>query len=222
MAEFELEVEPRTEHGKGANRRLRRAGYVPAVVYGGKGEPVPVKIEERYLRKQLENEAFASHILALRIEGSRREQAVLKALQRHPVSERVLHVDLQRVVATEKITITVPIHVLGEESCPGIKMGGVLFRQLTEVEVLCLPGDLPESIDIDISAAELGTVVHLSEVAAPEGVEFTILGLGSEHDPVVLTIEQPRAEEVEEGEALEEGVVPAAPPAAGAEGGTEE
>ena len=195
MSEYDVVAEPRTELGKGAMRRMRRAGKLPGVVYGTGKEPIPILFSERTLRRQMENEAFFSRILNLKIEGQADAQAVVKALQRHPASSRVMHVDLLRVSATQKLTLVVPLHFEGEDAAPGVKMGGVVSHQVTEVEISCLPADLPEYIAVDVSAVDLGAALHLSELILPSGVE--LIALTDDNDPPVLNIALPKAIEEE-------------------------
>ncbi len=200
---FVVEAEPRTDLGKGASRRLRREGKVPGVIYGAGKEPTSISLEQLVLQHQLENEAFFSHILTVKV-GKDEEQAILKDLQRHPSKPFILHVDLQRVSAKEKIRVHVPLHFLNEETAPGVKAGGLVSHNITEVEVSCLPKDLPEYLEVDLGSLELEDVVHLSEIPLPKGVELVELSHGEGHDQSVITIHLPRgAKEEEEGEEAE-------------------
>ncbi len=169
--DFILEAEGRSDVGKGASRRLRRAGRVPAILYGAGKDPASLSLEHRQIAYHLENEAFYSHILTVRVDG-KDEQAVLKDLQRHPFKPKVLHVDLQRVSAGEKIRVHVPLHFLHEDTCKGVKAGGILSHNLTQVEVSCLPKNLPEFIEVDVAELDLDGVLHLSELKMPAGVEL--------------------------------------------------
>ena len=202
--EFTLTAVTRQDVGKGASRRLRRLeDKVPAVVYGAEQDAVSLELEHRFVIKALENEAFYSHILALSVDG-KKEKVVLKALQRHPSKARILHMDFLRVSAKEKLTMQVPLHVLGEEVAPGVKLeGGNVSRLMTSVEVSCLPGDLPEFLEIDISELKMGESIHLSDIRLPKGVEF-VTDI-AESDQAVISINKPRAavEEEAEGEAVE-------------------
>jgi len=207
-SEFVLTAEPRTEQGKGASRRLRREGKVPAILYGAGKDPVPLSVNHNELLKQLENEAFYSHILTVELDG-KTEQAVLKDLQRHPAKPFILHLDLMRVSAGEKIRVNVPLHFIGEDVAPGVKIGGgIVTHAVTEVEVSCLPKDLPEYIEVDLSALELGESLHLSDLKLPPGVELVQLLQGEEHDVAVAAIQATRgstaAGGAEEGEGEEE------------------
>lgn len=208
---FVVTAGPRTAHGTGASRRLRRTGKVPAIVYGGKGEPQMLEVDHNDLWNQLKNEAFYSRILTLQT-GEGRQQVVLKDLHRHPVRGTVMHMDLQRVLADVAIRMRVPLHFKGEEVAPGLKTGGGIFEHvLNEVEIECLPKDLPEFIEIDVSAMNVNDAIHLSELKLPEGVELLELRHGN--DGAVVSIHLPRAvvEEVEEAPA--EGAIPAEVPA---------
>jgi large subunit ribosomal protein L25 len=200
---FVVEAEPRTDLGKGASRRLRREGKVPGVIYGAGKEPTSISLEQHVLQHQLENEAFFSHILTVKV-GKNEDQAILKDLQRHPSKPIILHVDLQRVSAKEKIRVHVPLHFLNEDTAPGVKAGGLVSHHITEVEVSCLPKDLPEYLEIDLGGLDLEGNVHMSEIALPKGVELVELLHGEGHDQSVVTIHLPRGakeEEAEEGEA---------------------
>jgi large subunit ribosomal protein L25 len=202
---FVVEAEPRTDLGKGASRRLRREGKVPGVIYGAGKEPASISLEQNVLLHQLENEAFFSHILTVKV-GKKEEQAILKDLQRHPSKPVVLHVDLQRVSAKEKIRVHVPLHFLNEDSAPGVKAGGLVSHHITEVEVSCLPKDLPEFLEVDLGGMDLDTNIHLSDIGLPSGVELVELLHGEGHDQSVVTIHLPRGakeEEAEEAEAEE-------------------
>ncbi len=168
---FDVNAQPRAVAGKGASRRLRREGVVPAIVYGGHQDPEMVSILHNELLKHLEHEAFYSHVLDLKI-GDKTTKVVLKDMQRHPAKPFVLHVDFMRISLDEKLRMAVPLHFLNEENCKGVKAGGQVSHNMTEIEVTCLPQDLPEFIGIDITELELGGIVHLSEIVLPAGVEL--------------------------------------------------
>ena len=202
---FELNAEPRTDTGKGASRRLRHAGKVPAIMYGGNKDPEALTLSHNEVLRNLENEAFYSHILTVKSGGSE-TQAILRDLQRHPSKPRILHMDLQRVSATEKLKTHLPVHILGEETAPGVKAGGLVSHDLTEVAIECLPKDLPEYIEVDISTLEIGDSVHLSALNVPEGVTLTELARGEDHDSSVVSIHVKRVvEEIEEEAPAAEG-----------------
>ncbi len=202
---FELNAESRTDTGKGASRRLRHAGKVPAIMYGGNKDPEALTLSHNEVLRNLENEAFYSHILTVKSGGSE-TQAILRDLQRHPSKPRILHMDLQRVSATEKLKTHLPVHILGEETAPGVKAGGLVSHDLTEVAIECLPKDLPEYIEVDISTLEIGDSVHLSALNVPEGVTLTELARGEDHDSSVVSIHVKRVvEEIEEEAPAAEG-----------------
>jgi large subunit ribosomal protein L25 len=173
---FELSAEVRTAAGKAGARRLRRDAKVPAILYGGGKSPLPLALDEPRLMKQLGNEATYSHVLTLKL-GDQTERAVLKELQRHPYKQQILHVDLQRVTATQRVQVHVPLHFVGQEVAPGVKeQGGVVTHHLVDVEVSCLPQDLPEFIEVDVSHLRAGEVVHLSDLKLPSGVALVAHG----------------------------------------------
>ena len=228
MAEFELHAGVRSERGTGAARRLRRAGQVPAIMYGGGEAPVLLKLVENQVRRQLSNAAFFSHVLDVKVDG-REERAVIKSLHRHPATERILHLDLLRVSETQRLTMLVPIRFENEEDSPGRRAGGVISRHATEVEITCLPRDLPEYLPVDTRSLNIGDSIHLSQIPLPEGVEVPALAQGAEHDQPVISIHAARATEVgetpegEEDAGFAEGpgaaAEPGAPESSGGEGG---
>ena len=169
--DFIVHAETRTVQGTGASRRLRRSGRVPAILYGGASEPVQLSIDHNEMLRHPEHEAFYSHILSIDVDG-KTENAVLKDLQRHPAKAQILHADFMRVVAGQAMRMTVPLHFVGEDTSPGIKnSGGVLDRQRNELEIECLPKNLPEYIEVDVSALDINDSIHLEELTVPEGVE---------------------------------------------------
>ncbi len=172
LSTFEIEAEPRTDAGKGASRRLRRTHRVPGIVYGGGKEPAMISLAHNELFHHLENEAFYSHVLTLKVGERAVERVVLKDLQRHPAKPILLHVDFQRVAEGEKLRMLVPLHFVNEAASPGIQRGGQVSHALTEVEILCYPKDLPEYIDVDVSGLGIGDSLHLSDLVLPEGVEL--------------------------------------------------
>jgi large subunit ribosomal protein L25 len=207
--EFKLIAEMREDQGKGASRRLRRHGKVPAVIYGGGRPPRALVLDHNKVLQQLDHEAFYSSILTIKV-GDKTQAAILKDVQRHPAKRQIMHMDLQRVVEDEKIRMNIPIHIVGEEKAPGVKLGGgSVMRLMTEVEVSCLPRDLPEYFEVDISHMELDDMLHLSDIKVPEGVEITQLQHGEEHDHAIVSVHLMKAEAVEE-EAPEDAAVPAA------------
>ena len=197
MAEFELHADVRSGQGKGAVGRLRREGRIPAIMYGAGKEPLPIELAENVLRRQLSQEAFFSHVLTVKVDG-REEKAVIKSLQRHPATERILHLDLLRVSETQRITMLVPIHFENEEDSPGRRAGGSVSHHTTEVEITCLPRDLPEFLPVDTLHMNIGDSIHLSQIPLPEGVEIPALAQGPEHDQPVVSIQMSRVTEAEE------------------------
>lgn len=202
--EFVVNAELRTDSGKGASRRLRRADMVPGIVYGAGKDPQSISVSANELCQHLDHESFYSHILDLKLAG-KSQQVILKDLQRHPSKPSILHVDFMRVSAKQKLHTHVPLHFLNETTAPAIKAGGVVGRVLTEVEVSCLPKDLPEYIEVDLAGLELGESIHLSELKLPQGVELVALMQEDAADQTVVTINRPRAaiEEGPEGEVAE-------------------
>ncbi len=199
---FVVEAEVRADQGTGASRRLRREGKVPAIVYGGKEGPQNIAVSLNELVKQLRIEAFYSHILTLKVNGAE-QQVVLKDLQRHPVrDESILHADFQRVVADQLLRKRVPLHFKGDATAPGVKLGGgMIEHHQNEVEVECLPANLPEYIEVDLSAMQLGDVVHLSNLTLPQGVALMELKHGA--DITVASCHLTKAGAGDEDEAAE-------------------
>ncbi len=205
METFEIIAEPREDMGKGASRRLRREGKVPGVVYGGAKDAAPIMISHNDIFHHLENEAFYSHILTLKL-GKAKEKVVLKDLQRHPYKPVVIHLDLQRIDEKEKLTMRVPLHFINEKICIGVReSGAVVSRVMNELEVSCLPKDLPEYIEIDLAEVNIGEGIHLSDLIMPEGVEITALAHGGDAARTVATVHIPKVivEEEEEEEVVE-------------------
>ncbi|PIQ43029.1 MAG: 50S ribosomal protein L25/general stress protein Ctc [Gammaproteobacteria bacterium CG11_big_fil_rev_8_21_14_0_20_46_22] len=192
----QLEAQTRDTHGKAQARRMRREdGRVPGVVYGAKKAPVSISLPHNKVVKALEHESFYSQVLDLKIDGNT-EKVVLKDLQRHPYKSVILHMDFMRVDANSKLTMTVPLHFINEEAAVGVKQGGgVISHNLTEVEVICLPADLPEYIEVDMAAIGLDQTLHLSDIQLPKGVEIVALTHGDDHDYAVVGISAPRAQE---------------------------
>lgn len=206
MEQFKVEAQRRTERGTGANRRLRRAGHVPAVIYGANKEPVSLTLSHNDLLKQLEHEAFYSRILTVNIDGQP-EQAVLKNLHRHPFRPTILHLDFQRINETQKLSREVPLHFINENHCTGVKLGGGLIsHHLSEVEIRCLPKDLPEFIDVDLTEVKLNDIVHLSDLVLPEGVEMiALISQDASRDLPVVSVHLPRGTQTEQEENAGEG-----------------
>jgi len=196
--EFVLNAVVRGDVGKGASRRLRNDELVPAIVYGGTKQPRNVSLSHRELVKALENEAFFSHLITLKLEDGA-EEVILKDLQRHPARPRILHADFQRVSRDRKLHVHIPLHFINQEKCHGVKnQGGIIQHNANEVYVTCLPQDLPEYIEVDMTAYHVGQAVHLSDLKLPAGVESVELSHGPEHDIPVATVLAPKGGAVEE------------------------
>lgn len=200
--EFELNCTVRTDLGKGASRRLRRLNDdIPAVLYGGGEDPVSLTIAHKDIKKATENEAFFAHIITLNI-AKKKQKAVIKALQRHPARDILMHADFQRVSDKVEITVNVPLHFLNEDKCAGVKLGGgSIIKTLNEIEIICFPKDLPEFIEVDMIELEIGEAVHLADITLPEGVASVALAAGN--DLSVATVQAPRAEVEEAADAPE-------------------
>lgn len=195
--DFTLTAEPRNERGKSASRKLRNMGKVPAVIYGGGEDPTAITFERANLMHNLENEAFYSHILTINIAG-KPQKAILRELQRHPHKPTVLHVDLLRVREDTEINVHVPLHFINEDMCHGVKLeGGVISHNFVELEISCLPKDLPEFIDVDMQDIKLNESLHLSDIKVPEGVTIVELSHGEGHDHTVVSVHAKRAVEEE-------------------------
>jgi large subunit ribosomal protein L25 len=196
---FELNAVSRSEQGKGASRRLRREGMVPGIIYGGGEAPQMFATRHNELLQHLEHESFYSHILTVNVDG-KPQKVVLKDLQRHPAKPFVTHLDLMRVAEGDRIKMHVPLHFVNEGTCIGVKMGGQISHHMTDVEVICAAGDLPEFIDVDMASVNVGEIVHLQDLKAPPGVEFEALTHGEvgEHElPVVSVQSRGAADEAE-------------------------
>src|SRR5215831_42288 len=191
---FELAAEFRDGQGKGASRRLRHSGRVPAILYGGQTEPRAITLDHQKLMTLIDNEKFYSSIINL-VVGDKKQAAIVKDLQMHPARNAIVHVDMQRVSENEKIRIHIPIHFKGEAAAPGVKtQGGVVSHRIADVEILCLPKDLPEFIELDLSKMEMNESKHLSDLPLPSGVTIPSIAKGN---AVVVTVHPPRAEEPE-------------------------
>ena len=214
MEIFEIIAEPREDMGKGASRRLRREGKVPGVVYGANKDAASIMVQHNEISRHLENEAFYSHILTLQV-GKAKEKVVLKDLQRHPYKPVILHLDLLRVDENEKLIMRVPLHFIHEDECIGVKQsGGVISHVMTDLEISCLPKDLPEYVEVDMAEINVGEGIHLTDLKLPEGSEIAALLHGGDAAQIVVTVHVPKVvievedELVDEAEA-EEGAVEA-------------
>ena len=199
--QFEISAELREDKGKGASRRLRRlADHIPAIIYGGDKDPQPLTLIRKDLEKALENEAFYSHVLTINV-GKDKQQAILKDLQRHPAKNKVMHADFLRVDDKTVVKVHIPIHFLNETTCKGVKVqGGMIQHMETDIEVQCLPGDIPEYIEVDMLEVETGQIVHLSDITLPEGVTSTALALGEDYDLAIASVVAPKGVSEDEEE----------------------
>jgi large subunit ribosomal protein L25 len=217
---FQVGADTRHDQGKGASRRLRRAGKVPAVLYGGHGEPRNITLNHQQLLTLIDNEKFYSSIISVNVE-SESQPAIIRDVQMHPARNSVVHVDLQRVLEHEKLKIHLPIHFRNEAASPGVKLqGGIVSHLMQDVEVSCLPKDLPEFLELDMSAMNLNDTLYLKDLPLPPGVAIPEL---ARRNPPVVRVHSPRAAEPEpEAVAAVEGAVAAATAAPVVEGAKKE
>src|SRR3989344_6568590 len=179
-AKFDLTAEPRNAKGTGASRRLRRAGKIPAILYGAGKEPTMVSLDHNLMKRHLENEKFHTSILSVTVDG-KTDRAILRDWNMHPYKPIVMHVDLQRISATEKLHMKVPLHFIGQDVAPGVKEdGGIVTHLMTEIDITCLPKDLPEFLTVDMSALRINESVHLSNIKLPEGVSISSFAHGGD------------------------------------------
>ena len=199
-----LNATNRDVEGKSSSRQLRRAGSVPAVIYGGDKDPIRISILEKDIAKAAEIPGFATQILNINISGEE-QNVILKELQRHPATQRVLHADLQRVNPDTKISISVPVRFLNEDICMGVKMhGGAISRLINNIDITCLASNLPEYLEVDVAELDVGDSVFLSALNLPEGVEIPSLALGEDRDQAVVSITEAKVLDIEP-EVVEEG-----------------
>ena len=203
---IEINAVLRDAKGTGASRRLRHEGKVPGVLYGGKGDAKSIELNAKDLYMQFKHEAFHASILTLNLDG-KKESVLLRDYQMHPVRNNIQHIDLQRIDENKKLSVKIPFHFLNEDVAPGVKLeGGVVSHIMVDVDISCLPKDLPTYIEVDLVNLSIGDSIHLSEIKAPEGVELT--ALSEENDPIITSVSKPKviveetpvAAEVEEGE----------------------
>jgi large subunit ribosomal protein L25 len=214
---YQVGADSRHDQGKGASRRLRRAGKVPAVLYGGHGQPQNIVLDHQQLLTLIDKEKFYSSIISVNVD-QQGQPAIVRDVQMHPARNAVVHVDLQRVIENEKLKIHLPIHFKGETTAPGVKtQGGIVSHLIQDIEVSCLPKDLPEFLELDLSAMNLNETKHLSDIPLPNGVSIPAL---AHQNPPVVSVHSPRVAEPEPeaAAAAAEGAAVAATPAAGAEG----
>jgi large subunit ribosomal protein L25 len=207
--EHKISATGRNDEGKGASRRLRRAAQIPAILYGGNAAPQSIQLDHEKTWLASQNEWFYSSILDLDLDG-KVQKVLLRDMQRHPYKQVIMHLDFQRVDENAALRAKVPLHFLNQEKSPAGKTAGiVVLHELNEVEVSCLPKDLPEFIEVDLSTLSVGDIVHLSQLKLPAGVEIPELRLGKEHDVAVVIAKHGR-EEVEETTEAPAAEVPAA------------
>ncbi|RUO80473.1 50S ribosomal protein L25 [Idiomarina tyrosinivorans] len=201
--DFNIKAEIREDMGKGASRRLRHQDKVPAILYGGDKAPVALTVDHNKVNNMADYEAFYSHILTLEIDG-KKHQAILKDMQRHPYKPKLTHLDFQRVEAGHKLHTHIPLHFINEATAKGVKdEGGVIVHHVNDVEITCLPKDLPEYLEVDVASLAVGDTVHLTDLNLPNGVELVELTKGEDHDQAVVSVTAPRVEKEEEPEAEE-------------------
>lgn len=201
---YTFNAQVRNDMGKGASRRLRREGKVPAVLYGAGKDAVALTLEHDKINNAADHEGFYSHILTLTVDGKKIE-AIVKDMQRHPFKPKIIHLDFQRVDAKQELNTSVPLHFLNEEDAQ--KAGGVVVHHLNEVEIAVLPKNLPEFIEVDVAGLGVGDNIHLSDLKLPEGVSLVELTKGEDHDQVVVTVSAKKTEaddDAEDGEAAAE------------------
>ncbi|MGZ8162232.1 MAG: 50S ribosomal protein L25/general stress protein Ctc [Methylobacter sp.] len=189
---FEFVAESRGQSGKGAAKRVRRQGKVPAIIYGGHKEPQMLTLSHNDVIKHLDHEAVYSHVLDVSVNG-KTEKAILKNIQRNPAKLQVMHMDFLRVSMSEAVKVHVPLHFINEASSIGGKKGGIATHSMVDVEVSCLPADLPEYLEIDLANLDIGESIHLSDIALPSGVEIVVLAQGPEHDLPVVSMMSSKA-----------------------------
>ena len=198
-ANFKLDASVRTDLGKGASRRLRREDKLPGIIYGGEEAPVSITLDHNKVNNSADFEAFYSHVLEINLDGKVVE-VLVKDMQRHPFKPKITHIDFQRVIAGQDVHTNVPLHFVNEEKSAAVKAGGIAEHHVTEIEVTCQPKDLPEFIEVDMAAVEMGQTVHLSDLTLPAGVSSVELAKNDEaHDLAVVTVKPaPKAAETEE------------------------
>jgi large subunit ribosomal protein L25 len=211
---IEINAKERKSKGTGASRRLRHDGTTPGILYGGVKDAISLEIDSKELFMQFRHEAFHASILTLNLEG-KKESVILRDFQMHPVRNNIQHIDFQRINENEKISVKVPFHFVNEDTAPGVKIeGGLVSHIMTEIDISCLPKDLPQYIEVDLGELAMGESIHLSQVTVPEGVELT--SLTEENDPAITSISKPKvvveeevvteaSEDGEEGEGAESG-----------------
>lgn len=201
MSDLTLNAELREVVGKGASRRLRHANKVPAILYGEGKEPVSLTLAHNKVFRAQEEEAFYTQVLTLNI-GKEKVECLIKDMQRHPFKQIIMHMDFMRIDAKHAVHTNVPVHFLNEDEAA--KKGGTVAHQINEIAVTCLPGDLPEFIEVDCSVLEVGQTLHLSDIALPKGVTSDELSKGEDHDQAVVTLNAPKGSNDDDEAATEE------------------
>ena len=198
-ANFKLDASVRTDLGKGASRRLRREDKLPGIIYGGEEAPVSITLDHNKVNNSADFEAFYSHVLEVNLDGKVVE-VLVKDMQRHPFKPKITHIDFQRVIAGQDVHTNVPLHFVNEEKSAAVKAGGIAEHHVTEIEVTCLPKNLPEFIEVDMAGVEMGQTLHLSDLTLPAGVSSVELAKNDEaHDLAVVTVKPaPKAAETDE------------------------
>ncbi len=192
---IELNAESRSDLGKGASRRLRKNGLVPAIIYGGDSEPAAITLQHNEFIHQLENEAIYTQVLSLKV-GKKKEDVILRDLQRHPFKNLVMHADFLRIDQKKEIHVSVPLHFVNEDKCYGVKTeGGLLNHLQSEIEIMCLPKDLPEYLEVDVTELKLGESLHLSDIKLPKGIQIVALTHGEDHDTGIAAVHKTRGTE---------------------------
>ena len=210
MSDHTIQATGRNVEGKGASRRLRRAASIPAIIYGGKSQPQPIQLDHEKIWLAQQNEWFYSSILNIDVEG-KVEQVLLRDMQRHPFKQIIMHLDFQRVDANQALRASVPLHFLNEDKSPAGKSTEVVVtHELKEVNISCLPKDLPESIEVDLAELSVGDIIYLSDLKLPAGVEIPSLKLGKDHDDAVVIAKHGKEEVEADAEGEEAAEVPAA------------
>ena len=198
-ANFKLDASVRTDLGKGASRRLRREDKLPGIIYGGEEAPVSITLDHNKVNNSADFEAFYSHVLEINLDGKVVE-VLVKDMQRHPFKPKITHIDFQRVIAGQDVHTNVPLHFVNEEKSAAVKAGGIAEHHVTEIEVTCLPKNLPEFIEVDMAGVEMGQTLHLSDLTLPAGVSSVELAkIDEAHDLAVVTVKPaPKAADAEE------------------------
>ncbi len=195
---YEFNAVKRELKGTSSARRLRREMKIPAVIYGGHVEGEMLALDHQEVETKLLDEGYYSHVISINVEGEKPQQAIMKAMHRHPSKPRILHMDFLRVIAGEKLKVSVPFHFINESACVGVKTGGgTILHTITELEVICIPSNIPEFIEVDVANLNIGEAIHLTQLSMPENVEISALMHGDEHDhdQIVVSVTAPRIEQ---------------------------